>query len=71
MRTGKAYHENVDDFKGCVALRDRIKVNILIDDWHDLEGDLKDSIWTYNTLFIMNLFIYLFGLILISTMLIM
>lgn len=57
IRTDKAYGEHVGDFRGYLALQDRSKVSILIDNWHDVDSDLKDSIWADITIFIMNFII--------------
>lgn len=57
MRTRKTYGKNADDFKGYVVLQGRSKVSILIDSWHEVDGDLKDNIWTDITVFIMSFLI--------------
>lgn len=48
LRTEKAYGENTAD----------LKMSFLIDNWHEVDGDLKDSIWTDITVFIMNFLLY-------------
>lgn len=59
VRNGKAYGEHAGDFKDYLALESRSKVSILNDNWHDVDVDLKDSIWTNITVFIMNFMIVL------------
>lgn len=54
LRIKKAYRENVDDFERYVVLQGRSKVRILIDNWHEVDGDLKDNIWIDIMVYIMN-----------------
>lgn len=76
LRSSKTYGENVDDFKGYVALQGRSKLIIWIDDWNEVDSDLKDRIWTDIMVFIMNFLIcftsmydhLFFRLILMSTL---
>lgn len=44
LRTKKAYGENADDFKDYMTLQARSKVSILVNSWHDIDGELKDKI---------------------------
>ncbi|CAL5201218.1 unnamed protein product [Lathyrus oleraceus] len=43
--TDMAYDEHAEDFTGYVALQGRSKVSILLDNWHDVDDDLKNSLW--------------------------
>lgn len=57
VATDKAYGEHAENFMGYVALQGRSKVSILWDSWHDIDNDLKDSLWIYITVFILNFMI--------------
>lgn len=46
VRTSKAYGEHVSDFRGSLAVQGRSNVSILIENSHDVDGDLNDNIWT-------------------------
>lgn len=57
VATDNAYGEHVEDFMYYVALQGRSKVSILLDNWHDDDDDLKTSLWTNITVFILNFMI--------------
>ncbi|KAI5394589.1 hypothetical protein KIW84_061287 [Lathyrus oleraceus] len=44
-RINKAYGEKASDLRGYLTLQGKRKMIILIDNWHVVDGDLKDSIW--------------------------
>lgn len=56
-RIGKAYGEHVDSFRGYVLVQGRSNVSIFIDDWHKVDGEFKDKLWTNNVVFIINFMI--------------
>lgn len=58
VATDKAYGEHAKDFTGYVVLQDRSKVGSLLDNWHDVDDDLKDRFWTDITVFILNFINY-------------
>ncbi|CAL5191436.1 unnamed protein product [Lathyrus oleraceus] len=45
IRSDGAYDENVEDLMGYIVLQSRSKVSILIDNWNEVDEDLKDDIW--------------------------
>lgn len=52
-RINKAYGEKASDLRGYLTLQGKSKMIILIDNWHVVDGDLKDSIWIDIMVFIM------------------
>ncbi|CAL5210978.1 unnamed protein product [Lathyrus oleraceus] len=46
VATGKAYGEHGEDFTDYVVLQGKSKVSILLDSWHNIYNDLKDSLRT-------------------------
>ncbi|CAL5197031.1 unnamed protein product [Lathyrus oleraceus] len=45
VATDRAHGEHADNFMGYSVLQGRSKMSILMDSWHDIKEELKDSIW--------------------------
>lgn len=56
-RNGKNYGENVDGHKSYVLVQDKRKVNILIYNWNEVFGELKDQLCTDITIIVFSFMI--------------
>lgn len=61
------FGEHAGDFIGYIVLQGRSKVSILIDNWHDVEKELKDAIWKMFRYFMICLQVYMIIYFLFNT----